>query len=68
MSYVDAIWDKDEDLIRVVERDPKKGRIFQEYPARYIFYYPDSKGKHKSIFGDNLSRVICKSFKEFQKE
>jgi len=68
MSYVDAIWDKDEDLIRVVERDSKKGRIFQEYPARYIFYYPDSKGKHKSIFGDNLSRVICKSFKEFQKE
>ncbi len=68
MSYVDAIWDKDEDLIRVVERDPKKGRLFQEYQARYIFYYPDQKGKHKSIFGENLSRVVCKSFKEFQKE
>ena len=68
MSYVDAIWDKDADLIRVVERDPKKGRLFQEYQARYIFYYPDQKGKHKSIFGENLSRVVCKSFKEFQKE
>jgi DNA polymerase elongation subunit (family B) len=68
MSYVDAIWDKDEDLIRVVERDPKKGRIFQEYPARYIFYYPNQKGKYKSIFGENLNRVVCKSFKEFQKE
>ena len=68
MSYVDAIWDKDDDLIRVVERDPKKGRLFQEYPARYIFYYPDQKGKYKSIFNDNLSKVSCKSFKEFQKE
>jgi DNA polymerase elongation subunit (family B) len=68
MSYVDAIWDKDADLIRVVERDPKKGRLFQEYQARYIFYYPDQKGKHKSIFGENLNRVVSKSFKEFQKE
>jgi len=68
MSYVDAIWDKDEDLIRVVERDKRKGRLFQEYPARYIFYYPDQRGKYKSIFGDNLSKVIAKSFKEFQKE
>ena len=68
MSYVDAIWDKDEDLIRVVERDPKKGRLFQEYQARYIFYYPDQRGKYKSIFGENLNRVVSKSFKEFQKE
>jgi len=68
MSYVDAIWDRDEDLIRVVERDPKKGRTYHEYPARYVFYYPDQKGKHKSIFGENLNRIVCKSFKEFQKE
>ena len=68
MSYIDAIWDRDEDLIKVVERDNKKGRIFQEYPARYIFYYPDQKGKYKSIFGENLNRVTCKSYKEFQKE
>ena len=68
MSYVDAIWDKDADLIRVVERDPKKGRLFQEYQARYIFYYPDQRGKYKSIFGENLNRVVSKSFKEFQKE
>lgn len=68
MSYIDAIWDRDEDLIKVVERDYKKGRIFQEYSARYIFYYPDQKGKYKSIFGENLNRVTCKSYKEFQKE
>jgi len=45
MSYVDAIWDRDTDLVKVVERDPKKGRIYQDYPARYLFYYQDSRGK-----------------------
>lgn len=68
MSYVDAIWDRDKDTVFVIERDPKKGKIFQEYPARYVFYYPDQKGKHKSIYGENLSRVVTKSYKDFQKE
>ena len=68
MSYVDAIWDRDKDLVRVVERDTKQGRIYKDYSARYIFYYPDQRGKFKSIFGDNLSKVTARSFKEFQKE
>ena len=68
MSYVDSIWDRDKDIIRVVERDPKKGRIFQDYPAKYVFYYPDNKGKYRSIYGDLLSKVSVKNYKEFQKE
>lgn len=68
MSYVDAIWDREKDTVFVVERDPKKGRIYQEYPARYLFYYPDQRGKYKSIYGENLSRVITRSYKDFQKE
>ena len=28
MSYIDALYKKDEDKIYVVERDPKKGRVF----------------------------------------
>lgn len=68
MSYVDAIWDREKDTVFVVERDNKKGRIYQEYPARYIFYYPDTKGKHRSIYGESLSRVLCKNYKDFQKE
>lgn len=68
MSYVDAMWDRDKDIIRVVERDPKQGRIFQDFPAKYVFYYPDNKGKHRSIFGESLSRVSCKNYKEYQKE
>jgi DNA polymerase elongation subunit (family B) len=68
MSYVDAWWDRDKDVVKVVERDPKKGRIYQEYPAKYIFYYPDSKGKYKSIHNENLSKVTCRNNKDFQKE
>ena len=68
MSYVDALWDREKDIIQVVERDPKKGRIYQTYPARYLFYYPDQRGKYKSIYGENLSKVSAKSYKEFQKE
>ena len=68
MSYIDAIWDRDNDRVRVVERDPKKGRIFIDYPAKYQFYYPDNKGKYRSIYGDPLSKVTCKTFKDFVKE
>ena len=68
MSYVDARWDRDKDVVQVIERDPKKGRIFQEFPARYMFYYPDQRGKYKSIYGENLSKVGARSWKEFVKE
>jgi DNA polymerase elongation subunit (family B) len=68
MSYVDAIWNRDTDTVHVVERDPKKGRIYTDYPARYVFYHPDHKGKYKSIFGESLSKVSCKNWKEFIKE
>ena len=60
MSYVDAIFDRNEDLIRVVERHEGK-RKFVEHPVKYIFYYKDSKGKHLSIYGDPLSKIICKN-------
>ncbi len=59
--YVDSIWDREKDVVKVVERDPKKGRLFQEYPAKYVFYYPDQKGKHRSIYGEPLSRISTKS-------
>ena len=68
MSYVDSIWDRDKDTIKVVERDPVKGRIYQEFPARYTFYYPDSKGKFKSIYGKSLSKVTTRSWKDHAKE
>jgi DNA polymerase elongation subunit (family B) len=66
--YVDAFYDRDQDIIRVVERDNKGKRHFKEYPARHIFYYLDPKGKYQSIKGEPLSRVSCKNIKELRKE
>lgn len=67
MSYVDAIFDRDSDIIRVVERKDGKRR-FTEYPVKYTFYYEDPKGKYKSVYGSQLSRIVCKNTKDFRKE
>ena len=68
MSYVDAFFDREQDLIRVVERNDKGERHYKEYPARHIFYYPDPKGKFLSIKGEPLTRVTSKNVKEHRKE
>ena len=67
MSYVDALYDRDNDQIKVVERINGK-RHFKEYPARYVIYYPDAKGKHDSVYGEKLSKIVCKNQKDFHKE
>ena len=67
MSYVDALFDRDSDIVRVVERKDGK-RKYHEYPIKYTFYYEDPKGKHRSIYGDAISRIVCKNTKEFRKE
>ena len=68
MSYVDAFYNRDTDIINVVERDTNGKRQFKEYPARYLFYYADPRGKYQSIYGDALNRVTCKNVKDFHKE
>ena len=67
MSYVDAFFDRDQDIIRVVERKDGK-RHYHEYQAKYTFYYKDPRGKYKSVYGDSLTRVVCKNTKDFRKE
>ncbi len=67
MSYTDAFLDRDKDIIHVVERKNNK-RYFLQHPAVYVFYYPDKKGKYKSIFGENLTKVVCNGKKQFSKE
>lgn len=68
MSYVDAIHSRDEDRIYVVERGSDGKRHYNEYPANYVFYYPDNKGKHRSIYGNPLSRFSTRKRQEFEKE
>ena len=67
MSYIDAYFDRQQDKIHTVER--KNGeRVYQTFPAEYVFYYADAKGKQRSIYGDRVSRFKTHNNKEFQKE
>jgi DNA polymerase elongation subunit (family B) len=67
MSYVDALFDREHDRIHVVERLDGR-REYREYPATYIFYYDDPRGKFRSIYGNSVSRFSTRNNKEFRKE
>jgi DNA polymerase elongation subunit (family B) len=67
LSYVDALFDRDKDRIHVVERI-NGVRKYQEYPANYIFYYDDPRGKFRSIFDTPVARFSTRNNKEFRKE
>ena len=68
MSYVDAILDKDSDRIFVVERTPDGKRTYREFPTNYTMYFTDPKGKHRSIYGDPVSKFSTRKRAEFEKE
>ena len=67
MSYVDALYDREHDRIHVVERIDGK-RVYKEYPAEYVFYFDDQRGKFKSIYGTPVSRFSTRTAKEFRRE
>jgi DNA polymerase elongation subunit (family B) len=68
MSYVDAINDTKNDRIHVVERTFDGKRAYREFSPNYVFYYPDKKGKYRSMFGDPISRFSTRKKSEFEKE
>jgi DNA polymerase elongation subunit (family B) len=68
LSYVDAWFDRDNDTIKVVERNKKGDREFRDIPVKHTLYYDDARGKFQSIYGDPVSRIVCKNTKEFRKE
>jgi len=65
---VDAVHSRDEDRIYVVERGVDGKRHYTEYPTNYVFYYSDPKGKHRSIYGDPVTRFSTRKRTEFEKE
>jgi DNA polymerase elongation subunit (family B) len=67
LSYIDALFDREHDRIHIVERRDGK-RCYQEYPANYVLYYEDARGKFQSIFGTPVSRFSTRNSKEFRKE
>ena len=68
MSYVDAWFDRENDIIKVVERNKKGEREFRDIPVRHTFYVKDPKGKFQSIYGEPVNRIVCKNTKELRKE
>jgi len=67
LSYIDALYDREHDRIHIVERRDG-ARHYREYPANYILYYDDARGKFQSIFGTPVSRFSTRNNKEFRKE
>jgi DNA polymerase elongation subunit (family B) len=67
LSYVDAWYQKEKDLVRVVERKDGR-RIYRDYPAKYVFYYPEKGGAFTSMYGEQLTRVQVSGHKAFDKE
>lgn len=65
--FVDAYHDKKTEVIHVVERVDGR-RILKEYPARYVLYYPDNKGKFTDISGNRVTRVMVSNAAAFDKE
>jgi DNA polymerase elongation subunit (family B) len=67
MSYIDSLFDREHDRIHVVERRNGE-RVYREYPANFVFYYDDPRGKHRSIYDTPVSRFSTRNNKEFRKE
>jgi len=67
MPYVDALFDRERDRIHIVERVSGR-REYREYPAQYMFYYDDPRGKFRTIYDTPVNRFSCRSNKEFRKE
>ena len=67
MSYIDSLFDREHDRIHVVERRDGN-RVYREYPANFVFYYDDPRGKHRSIYDTPVSRFSTRNNKEFRKE
>ncbi len=65
--FVDAYHDKKKEIIHVVERVDGR-RVLKEYPAKYVLYYPDNKGKFQDIAGNRVSRVLLSNAAAFDKE
>ena len=67
MSYVDALYSRDDNRIYVVERIDGERR-YRDYPAEYRFYYDDPRGKFRTIYGTTVSRFSTRNIKEYNKE
>jgi len=64
--YVDAMYDKKHDLVRVVERVDGK-RVLIDHKPIYNFFVGDPRGKQRSIYGEPVCEIHSKNLKDFRK-
>lgn len=67
MTYVDAIHNKNTDEIQVVERINGQ-RIYNNLPAKYVFYYEDPRGTYKTMWGIPCTKYETTDSKKFRKD
>lgn len=64
--YVDAHYDRKNEIVHVVER-VDGNRVLVTHRPDWSFYVQDPQGKQRSIYGEPVSLVNCKSSKDFRK-
>lgn len=67
MTYVDAYWNKERNIIDVVER-VNGVRKYQTWPARFVVGWPSNKGRAMSIYNTPLDKFETNKWEEFQRE
>ena len=67
ISYVDAFYNKDKDIVQVVERVNGK-RVYNDFPAWRTFYIKDPRGEYTSIHGEKVRQIKCKRLKDLHKD
>lgn len=67
MSYVDAIYDRKKNTVKVVERINGK-RVYREEKFEHVLYYEHPAGSHKSIFENPCKKFTTFDPKKFRKK
>lgn len=62
--YIDAFLDRNDDLVKVVERHPT-GRTFVDLAPVYNYYVPDPSGPVVAVDGNHVSERTFNSAKDF---
>lgn len=66
--YVDAMYDKDKNQIKVVERNSDGNRIYLQYAPDYSFYVEDPNGDYTSMFRTKCKKITPKTNSDLKKE
>lgn len=65
--YVDAIYDRDREEIKIVERI-KGERRYQTIRPEHVFYYEDAGGTYTTIFGDRCRKFSTTKSRDLRRK